>query len=131
VGGVGHHLAFEFHGPTLAATLGRAVEVYAESVADVHPSLVASSHPVELAGATPPALLLAVLEECLRCGRDGDVAVGLDATLADGILRGSLSTVPAHDPHVAAALPHVVSWHEVSLEPTGNGDGWRGRVVAR
>lgn len=131
MGTVGHHLAFDFDGPSLAASLGRAVEGFAEAVADVHPSLVASHHRVELTGATPAALLLAVLEECLRRGREGELAVGLDATVADGVLRGSVATVPAADPHVSAALPHVVSWHEVSLEPTGSNGAWRGRVVAR
>ena len=126
-----HHLAFDFDGPTLAASLGRAVEVFAESVADVHPSLVADTHAVELAGATPAALLLAVLEECLRRGREGEVAVTLDATVDDGVLQGVVATVPAADPHVAAALPHVLSWHEVSLEPAGPDGAWRGRVVAR
>jgi hypothetical protein len=38
-------------------------------------------------------------------------------------------TVPCDDPHVQATLHPVVSWHEVSLDPTA--DGWRGRVVAR
>jgi len=132
VGSVGHHLAFEFDGPTIGATLGRAVEVFAEAVADIHPSLVADAHPVELTGATPAALLLAVLEECLRCGREGRVAVGLDCAVLDGVLRGSMATVPLDDPHVAAALPSVLSWHEVSLDPApSDGGRWRGRVVAR
>jgi len=131
VGGVEHHLAFEFDGPTLAASLGRAVEVFAESVADVHPSLVAEAHEIELAGATPAAMLLAVLEECLRRGREGELAVGLEVTVADGVLRGVVGTVRADDPHVGASLPHVLSWHEVSLEPDGSNGGWRGRVVAR
>lgn len=131
MGTVGHHLAFEFSGPTLAATLGRAVEGFAESVAEVHPSLVTARHDLEVTGATPSALLLAVLEECLRRGREGEVVVGLDAASVDeGVLRGVVTTVPATDPHVAATLPHVLSWHEVSLEPDG-GEGWRGRVVAR
>lgn len=129
---MGHGLAFDFDGPSLAATLSRAVEVFAESVADVHPSLVAAHHRVELAGATPSALLLAVLEECLRRGREGEVAVGLDASVVDGgVLRGTVATVPADDPHVAATLPSVLSWHEVSLEPDGTDGAWRGRVVAR
>ena len=131
VGAVGQQLAYDFEGPTLAASLGRAVEGYAESVADVHPSLTPDRHDIELTGATPSALLLAVLEECLRRGREGLVAVALEGTVVDdGVLRAVVSTVPAHDPHVAAALPHVLSWHEVSLEPDDVG-GWRGRVVAR
>lgn len=131
MGTVGQHLAFEFSGPTLAATLGRAVEGFAESVAEVHPSLVTARHDLEVTGATPSALLLAVLEECLRRGREGEVVIGLDAASVDeGVLRGAVTTVPAADPHVAATLPHVLSWHEVSLEPDG-GEGWRGRVVAR
>lgn len=131
MGGVGHHLALEFGGPTLAAALARAVEVFGDAVADFHPSLVAARHEVEIAGSTPAALLLAVLEECLRRGREGEVAVALDdATVADGVLRGVLATVPADDPHVAASLPRVLSWHDVSLDD-GNDGGWRGRVVAR
>lgn len=128
--GANQHLSFEFEGPTLAATLGRAVEVFAESVADVHPSLVAATHDVHLAGSTPSALLLAVLEECLRRGREGEVAVTLDATVDDGVLHGVVGTVPVADPHVEAALPHVVSWHEVCLEPVDERGAWRGRVCA-
>lgn len=135
MGGVGHHLAFEFGGPTLGAALGRAVEAFAEAVADVHPSMVAERHEVELLGATPAALLLAVLEECLRCGREGRVAVRLEhVTVADGVLRGVVCSVPADDPHVDASLPSVLSWHEVSLDQHGNGSSasaWRGRVFAR
>jgi hypothetical protein len=59
------------------------------------------------------------------------VAVGLEATVADGVLSGVVATVPAGDPHVSATLPHVLSWHEVSLEPAGPDGAWRGRVVAR
>jgi hypothetical protein len=132
MGGVGQHIALDFAGPTLASALGRAVEVFAEAVADVHPSLATEVHRVELAGVTPAALLLSVLEECMRRGREGQVAVALDGEVADdGVLRGVVSTVPVADPRVAAALPHVVSWHEVSLEPDGQDGGWRGRIVAR
>jgi hypothetical protein len=132
MGADGNHIALDFDGPTLAAALGHAVEGFAEAVADIHPSLVADVHVVELVGATPAALLLAVLEECLRRGREGQVAVGLDGeVMENGVLRGIVATVPADDPHVAATLPHVLSWHEVSLEPDGVGGGWRGRVVAR
>jgi hypothetical protein len=132
MGAVGHHIALDFDGPTLAAALGRAVEAFAEAVADVHPSLVTEVHAVELAGVTPAALLMSVLEECLRRGREGQVAVALDGEVAaDGVLRGVVATVEVADPHVAATLPTVVSWHEVSLEHGGQGGGWRGRIVAR
>lgn len=132
MGAVGHHIALEFDGPSLAAALAHAVEVFADAVADIHPSLVAEIHRVELFGATPAALLLAVLEECLRRGREGQVAVGLDGDVTEeGVLRGVVATVPVDDPHVAATLPRVLSWHEVSLEPNGEDGGWRGRVVAR
>ncbi len=128
--GVGEQLALEFDGADLAAVLAHAVEAWSEAVADVHPSLVAERHAVELRGETPSALLLAVLEECLRQGREGQVAVGLDVVLgADGCLRGAVATVPADEAHVTSPLPHVLSWHEVSLEQ--DGDAWLGRVTAR
>lgn len=130
--GAGGQLAFEFGGPTLAASLDRAVECFAECVADVHPSLATARAAVEVTGATPSALLLAVLEECLRRGREGEVVLALERTeVHGGLLRADVVTVPADDPHVDAALPHVVSWHEVCLEPDGEGTGWHGRVVAR
>jgi hypothetical protein len=130
MGAVGHHLALEFDGADLAAALAHAVEAWSEAVADVHPSLVADHHAVELTGSTPSALLLAVLEECLRRGREGQVAVGLQVEVgADGCVRGEVATVPAGDAHVTEPLPHVLSWHEVSLER--HGDAWQGRVSAR
>ncbi|MBA2281846.1 MAG: archease [Acidimicrobiia bacterium] len=126
----GHPIAFEFHGPTLEASLAGAVEGFADAVADVHPSLVAQEHPVELVGTTPAALLLAVLEECLRRGREGEVAIALvPGRLRGEVLPAVVRTVPCDDPHVEARLHPVVSWHEVSLDPVV--DGWRGRVVAR
>ncbi|MGH9138506.1 MAG: archease [Acidimicrobiales bacterium] len=127
-----HPLAVEVAGPTMEACLARAVEAFAEAVADVHPSMEASTRPLRIAwSSTPSALLLAVLEECLRRGREGEVAVGLlDAAVEDGHLQGALQTVPASDPRLRARPRRVVSWHEVSLDRDGD-DGWRGRIVAR
>ena len=127
-------LTFEFDGRSLAAALERAVERFADAVADVHPSMAAAAEDVdiEVNATTPPALLLAVLEECLRRGHEGRLAVGLDATVDDGVvLRGRLSTVALDDPRVTADLPTVLSWHELSLGHDGEVGGWRGRVVAR
>ena len=83
------------------------------------------------AAATPSALLLAVLEECLRCRREGRYAVSLsDAVIVDDLFSAGIDTVPADDPHVHAALPPVISWHEVALE-SAPGGSWTGRIVAR
>lgn len=131
MGADGHQITLDFVGPTLAAALARAVEEFGEAFADVHPSLVSHRHAVALEAATPSGLLLCVLEECLRQGREGQVAVALDAEVVDGRqLRGTIDTVSADEPHVDATLPHVLSWHEVTLEPDENG-GWRARVIAR
>ena len=127
----GHALAVEFSGPTLEASLTRAVEGFADALGDIHPSMVAERHRIELRAPTPSALLLAVLEECLRCRREGRFAVGLaDAHIVDEVLRASMDTVAADDPHVQPSLPPVISWHEVTLEPSPAGD-WYGRIVAR
>jgi SHS2 domain-containing protein len=123
-------IAFEFHGPTLEDSLARAVDGFAAAFADVHPSLAVTEHEVEVSGETPAALLLAVLEECLKCGREGEVPIGFEPCALDGdVLAATVRTVPRDDPHVTAALPRVVSWHEVSLD--AGDDGWHGRVVAR
>ena len=128
----GHGFAFELEAPSLTACLSRAVEAFAESVADVHPSIVAEGHAVEITGATPSALLLGVLEECLRCAREGEVAVALEnASVADGVLRGVVETVPATDSGLRGTLPHVLSWHEVGIDDDPASGTWRGRVVAR
>jgi SHS2 domain-containing protein len=128
----GHGLAFELEAPSLAACLARAVEAFAESVADVHPSIVAEGHEVEITGATPSALLLGVLEECLRCVREGEVAVALkNAEVAGGVLRGVVETVPASESGLRRTLPHVLSWHEVGIDDDPASGTWRGRVVAR
>lgn len=126
-----HTLAVEFSGPTLEATLTRAVEGFADALSDVHPSMVADRHRIEVRAATPAALLLAVLEECLRCRREGRFAVGLADPVVDGdVLTAGVDTVPVDDPHVQSSLPPVISWHEVSLE-AGPGGDWSGRIVAR
>lgn len=128
--GSGRVVAFEFHAATVEACLARAVEGFAAAFAEAHPSVEACGHPVVLTGTTPSALLLAVLEECLRRAREGEVAVGFGSATLDGdIVRGTVEVVPAAEPRVHASLPHVLSWHEVSLDP--DADGWHGRVVAR
>ena len=127
----GPAIAVEFTGPTLESTLHRAVEGFADAFADVHPSMVAEHHRIEVQAATPSAMLLAVLEECLRCRRDGRFAVGLADPVVDGeVLRADVDTVRADDRHLQPALAPVVSWHEVTLEPDAVG-GWSGRIVAR
>lgn len=127
----GHAVALEFSGPTLEATLARAVEGFAESFVDIHPSVVAAHHAFEVSAPTRSGLLLAVLEECLRSRRDGTVAVGLSDLVIDGdSLRAAMDTVQADLPHVHSELAPVISWHEVTLEP-GPGGGWSGRIVAR
>lgn len=127
----GHAIAVEFSGPTLEATLARAVEGFAESFVDIHPSLVAGHHPFEVVAPTPSGLLLAVLEECLRSRHDGTVAVGLSDLVIEGdSLRAAMDTVQADQPHVHSELAPVISWHEVTLEPCPDG-GWSGRIVAR
>jgi SHS2 domain-containing protein len=131
-GGLGcHAIAVEFSGPTLEATLARAVEGFAESFVDIHPSVVAAHHPFQVRAPTPSGLLLAVLEECLRSRHDGTVAVGLSDLVIEGdSLRAAMDTVQADLPHVHSELAPVISWHEVSLEPAPGG-GWAGRIVAR
>lgn len=131
-GGCGAHaIAVEFSGPTLEATLSRAVEGFAESFVDIHPSVVAGHHVFEVTAPTPSGLLLAVLEECLRSRHDGTVAVGLSDLVIEGdSLHASMDTVQADLPHVRSDLGPVISWHEVTLEP-GPGGGWSGRIVAR
>ena len=128
----GHGLAFELAGPTIAACLERAVEAFAESVADIHPSRLTTPHAVEITGPTPSALLLGVVEECLRWAREGRVAVCLhDGEVTDGVLHGVVETVAAGDAGLRGALPHVLSWHEVSMDGDPASGRWRGRVVAR
>ena len=127
----GGAIAVEFSGPTLECTLIRAVEGFAESHVDLHPSVAVSSHPIEVKATTPSALLLGVLEACLRSRHEGCVAVGLsDPVLRGDHLAAELDTVDAGHPHVRSGLGPVVSWHEVTLEPGPDG-GWTGRIVAR
>ena len=126
-----HALAMEFSGPTLEATLTRAVEGFADALGDIHPSMVADRHHFEVRASTPSALLLAVLEECLRCRREGRFAVGLaDPVVVDDVLTTGVDTVPVDDPHVQSSLPPVISWHEVRLDANPAGD-WSGRIIAR
>ena len=128
----GAGFAFELEAPSLAAGLARAVEAFAECVADVHPSVVARSRQIKIEGATPSALLLGVLEECLRCTREGEVAVALrGAEVFEGGLRGVMDSVPATGAGLRGAMPHVVSWHEVGIDNDPASGTWRGRVVAR
>jgi SHS2 domain-containing protein len=127
----GHAIAVEFSGPTLESSIARAVEGFAESVVDIHPSVAVGHRPFAVSAPTPSGLLLAVLEECLRSRRDGSVAVGLSDLVVDGEwLAAELDTVEADHPHVHSDLAPVISWHEVTLEPDAHG-GWSGRIVAR
>lgn len=126
-----HALAVEFSGPTLEATLTRAVEGFADALGDIHPSMIAERHQFRAQAPNSSALLLAVLEECLRCRREGRFAVGLaDPVVTGDLLSAGIDTVAADDPHLQASLPPVISWHEVTLEPGASGD-WSGRIVAR
>lgn len=130
-GTTGHALAIEFTAPTLEAGLARAVEGFADALGEIHPSMTTERHGFETRAATPSAFLLAVLEECLRCRLEGRYAVGLaDAVIVDDLLSAGIDTVAADDPRVHAAVPPVISWHEVALEP-GVGGAWTGRIVAR
>jgi hypothetical protein len=130
-GTTGHALAIEFTAPTLEASLARAVEGFADALGEIHPSMVTERHGFETRAPTPSALLLAVLEECLRCRREGRYAVSLsDAVFVDDLFSAGIDTVSADDPRVHAALPPVISWHEVSLE-SAPGGAWTGRIVAR
>ena len=130
-GTTGHALAIEFTAPTLEASLARAVEGFADALGEIHPSMSTERHGFEVQATTPSALLLAVLEECLRCRREGRFAVGLtDAVIVDDVLAAGIDTVDADDPRVHVAVPPVISWHEVTLEP-GSGGDWSGRIVAR
>lgn len=125
-----HVVAYEFAAPSIEAALGRAVEGFADAVVDVHPSTTTARHAAVLTADTPSALLLAVLEECLRCGKEGRIPVALvGPALSGSELRTEIDTVPADDPHVHGELPHVLSWHELTMETDPDG-GWKGRVVA-
>lgn len=127
----GHTVAIDLHAPTFEAALARAVEGFADALGEVHPSVPTGQHELVAVGASPAALLLAVLEECLRCRRDGRLAVTLTDVerRADG-LRAVVHSVPVDPDHQHAALGPVLSWHEVALEPAPDGT-WSGRIVAR
>jgi len=73
-----------------------------------------------------------VLEECLRCTREGELAVSLrGADVVGDVLRGVMDSVTATDAGIRGAMPHVVSWHEVGIDNDPASGTWRGRVVAR
>lgn len=127
----GHALAVDLHAPTFEAALARAVEAFADALGEVHPSIPMDQHDLTASAHSPSAMLLAVLEECLRCRRDGRLAVTLSGVSHDGddlfAVVHSVAVDPEHD---HPALGPVVSWHEVTLEPGSDGD-WSGRIVAR
>lgn len=127
----GHTVTVELRAPSIEAGLARAVEGFADALGEVHPSATTEQHRVEVTGATPSALLLAVLEECLRTRRDGRLAVTLtDAALDGDELEATVHTVELGPHNGRATLGSVISWHEVTLEPGTDGD-WSGRIVAR
>jgi SHS2 domain-containing protein len=127
----GHTLAIELRAPTMEAALARAVEGFADVLGEVHPSVSMDQHELDASGSSPSALLLVVLEECLRCRRDGRLAVTLTDVEQEGDdLRATVHSVPVDPEHDHPALGPVVSWHEVTLEPSSDGD-WYGRIVAR
>ena len=127
----GHTLAIELSAPTLEAALARAVEGFADVLGEVHPSVTMDQHELAASGTSPSALLLVVLEECLRCRRDGRLAVTLTDVEHDGTqLRAVVHSVAVDPEHDHPGLGPVVSWHEVTLEPSSDGD-WSGRIVAR
>jgi hypothetical protein len=127
----GHTLSVELCAPSFEAALARAVEAFADALGEVHPSVEMDQHELVAAGVSPSAQLLAVLEECLRCRRDGRLAVTLsDVEQAGEDLRATVHSVPVDPEHDHASLGPVVSWHEVTLEPAGDGT-WSGRIVAR
>jgi hypothetical protein len=130
-GATGHALAIEFSAPTAVEGLARALEGFADALGEIHPSMVTERHSFRVEATTEAAMLLALLEECLRCHREGRYVVALvDALIVDDLLQADIDTVSADDPHVHVTLPPVISWHEVSLEPDDTG-GWSGRIVAR
>lgn len=125
--GQGDGLTLEVHGPTVESCLARAVEGFIAAFSDVHPSLIGSNHEVEVAGNSADALLLGALEEALRLGRSGQLAVAATAArIIDGRAILHLEAVPA-DVARASGIPALLSWEEVRLE---RDDGlWRGRIV--
>lgn len=127
----GHTVTVELRAPSIEAGLARAVEGFADALGEVHPSAATEQHRFTVTSPTPSGLLLAVLEECLRCRRDGQLAVTLtDAELDGDELQATVHTVEHGAHRGRATLGSVISWHEVALEPGADGD-WSGRIVAR
>lgn len=127
----GHTLSVELSAPSFEAALARAVEGFADVLGEVHPSVPMDEHQLATSGSSPSAQLLAVLEECLRCRRDGRLAVTLTDVEHDGDeLFATVHSVPVDPDHDHHVLGPVVSWHEVTLESANDGS-WSGRIVAR
>jgi SHS2 domain-containing protein len=126
--GNGADLALEVRGPTVESCLARAVEGFVATFADVHPSVVGRGHRFSVGDSAPSAVLLAVLEEIVRLGHEGDLAVAAAASDGDGRTHITFETVPVAAARLADAVPAVLAWHAVRLEP--DGDAWVGRVVA-
>lgn len=124
--GTGDGLALEVSGPTMVDCLARAVEGLSASHVDVHPAVIASKHPLDVdTDASPAALLLAVLEGCMRLGQDGHAPVSLSVDDVTGI---SIEAVPARSARLLEPWPPVLVWHELALEQVDG--GWRGRIIA-
>jgi hypothetical protein len=126
--GNGTGLVLEVRGPTVGSCLARAVEGFSATFADVHPSVVGGDHCIRIDDASPSELLLAVLEEALRLGRQGRLAVTAAARDGDGRTDIVFETVPFAAARLAGELPPALAWHDVRLEP--DGDVWLGRAVA-
>jgi hypothetical protein len=124
--GEGGRLALEVNGPTIASCLARAVEGFTAAFAEVHPAVVGRSHHVELDGDSPAALLQGTLEETVRLGQSGEVAVMLTEADVDGDhARLCFEAVPVRAArHVTPVDVH--NW-QVRLDRV---DGaWSGRVI--
>lgn len=130
--GNGTALALEVTGPTIESCLARAVEGFAGAFADVHPSLLGRRHRLELRAGSPAGLLRALLEEAIRLGARGELALALTeaAVDEDGGMRGAVEAVPMSEARVYGTAPAVRSWHDLTLERCRAGTGWIGRVVA-
>jgi hypothetical protein len=129
--GNGTALALEVTGPTIESCLARAVEGFAGAFADVHPSLLGRRHRLELRAGSPAELLRALLEEAIRLGAGGELALALTEASVDGDgMRGEVEAVPMDEARVYGTAPAVRSWHDLTLERCRASTGWIGRVVA-